>query len=262
MKLLNGYEKTRTQPVENAYLLEKKIAEIEKSAAALPDPQLHSALNTWLKAEREAIGKSKEDFRFQFGQQLKNMFQKDGIKIRGQYPRLRIGLFTLKLNFEFGEAILFFGPEVEKLKSKIPLEPQTIHTIVRQYDQSMRDDPFDPQKVFDELFVAYQRCMEFAGKPAGEKVRITDVLREYVFLKQPKQFVVDPSRRHFREYSRIKLSFMLYRLKTADVGARGIHFHVATFDSTVDKLRSFWIPDNDAGEGTHYEYISFEPSSE
>ena len=259
---MNAYEKVRAQPVENAYMLEKKFAEIEKILVLLPNIALRDTLNTWLQSERATISKLKDDFRFQLGQQIKDMFQKDGVKIRGQYPLLRIGLFTLKLNFEFGEAALFFGPEVEKLKSKIPLQPQVIHGTVQKYKRNMQDASFDANRAYDDLYAAYRRCLEVAGKPDGEKVRITEVLKEYVFLKQTKQFMIDPSRGHFREYSRVKLSYMLYRMKTADIGTRGMRFHVATFDATVDKLRSFWIPDNDEGDGTHYEYISFEPPHE
>jgi hypothetical protein len=262
IKLMNAYEKVRAQPVENAYMLEKKVAEIEKTKSLLPDGALQDIFGIWLESEKATISKLKDDFRFQFGQQIKDMFQKDGIKIRGQYPLLRIGLFTLKLNFEFGEATLFFGPEVEKLKSKIPLQPQVIHSVVQKYKRNMQDASFDANKAYDDLYAAYRRCLEVSGKPDWAKVRITEVLKEYVFLKQPKQFIIDPSSGHFREYSRIKLSYMLYRLKNADIGARGMRFQVATFDATMDKLRSFWIPDNEEGEGTHYEYISFEPRHE
>lgn len=259
---MNAYERLREHPDENAYLLAEKIDEIKTVAAMLFDPQFQSAFDVWLKAEKDAIAKAKEDFRFHFGLQLKQLFDKENMKIRGQYPLLRVGLFTLKLNFEFGEAILFFGPEVEKLKSKIPLQLDKIYSIIRQYDQDMRNKDFDAQRVLDTLHRAYERCLGIAGKPAGEKLRITLVLKEYVFLMQPKQFNVDPTRGHYREYSRPKLSYMLYQLKLSDIDARGMRLHVATFDSTVDKLRSFWIPDNEEGEGTHYEYISFEPAKE
>ena len=253
-----AYDKIKDHPVENAYLVEKRIFEIEKVLADIPDHQVPRNIDDWLQSEKSKISKFKDDFRFQLGQQLKSMFEKDGIAIRGQYPVLRIGLFTLKLNFEFGEAILFYGPEVEKLKSKISLQPQAIYDAVRQYDQDMRKGIDNEQRLLDDLYAAYLRCLKFTEKPTGEKVRITEVLKEYVFLIQPKQFNADPSRGNYREYSRLKLSFMLYRLKGADIDAKGMRFHVATFDATVDKLRSFWIPDNEEGEGTHYEYISFE----
>jgi len=260
-KLLHAYEKANAQPVDNAYIIERRFIEIEKAVADFPDPGIRNVIDPWLKKEKSSIGKLKEDFRFRFGQQLKPLFEKDGVRIRGQYPLLRLGLFTLRLNFEFGEATLFFGPEVDKIKSKIPLQPKEIYDIVSRCRRDIEAEPFEIDKFYEDIHAAYLRCLRLAGKSSGDKILVTDLLKEYVFLKQPKQFMIDPSKSHFKEYSRIKLSYMFYRLKNADVGARGMRFHVATFDATVDKLHSFWIPDNDEGDGTHYEYVSFEKSA-
>jgi hypothetical protein len=257
-KLLDAYEKLHVEAFDNTYILEQKITEIEKAISSLPDLDKKGALDAWLKAEKASLGKFKEDFRFRFGQQLKELLSRDGIKIRGQYPLLRFGLFTLKLNFEFGDATLFFGPEVERIKSKLPLQPQVIYDAVRRYEQDIQDKDFDANTVMGDLVAAYKRCLAISGKSYGDKVRITEVFKEYVFLKQPKQFMINASRGNFREFSRIKLSYMLYRLRIANINGQGMRLHVATFDATVDKVRSFWVPDNAEGDGTHYEYISFE----
>jgi hypothetical protein len=258
IKLLRVYEKARSQAVDNAVILEKKIRGIEEIASNLSNRELKSVLESWLHAEKESITKLKEEFRFQFGKQLNALFAQDGVKIRGQYPLLRIGLFTLKLNFEFGEGTLFFGPEIEKIKSKIPLQPKVIYDAVKQCARDMEAEPFDPEMLCADLYAAYQRCLTFSNKSCGDKVLITDVLREFVFLKQPKQFMIDASKANFREYSRVKLGHMLYRLNRSNIEACGMRLHVATFDATVNKLRSFWVPENEEGEGTHYEYMSFE----
>ena len=261
-KLLEAYEKIRADATNNAYLLEQKVEGVERAITALPDQDIRDVLDGWLQNEKVSLGKFKEDFRFRFGQQLGELFARDGIKIGGQYPLLRFGLFTLKLNFEFGEATLFFGPEVEKLRAKIPLQPQTIYETVRRYEKDIRGEHFEANKVMDDLIAAYKRCLLLSEKPYGDKVRITEVLKEYVFLKQPKQFAVDASKGHFHEYSRVKLSYLLYCLKQANIMERGMRFYVANFDATVDKVRSFWVPDNEEGEGTHYEYVSFGPAQE
>lgn len=258
MKLLRGYEKAHSQAVDNAVILEKKITEIEKVVADLSNHELKNLLESWLRGEKESITKLKEEFRFQFGQQLNALFAQDGMKIRGQYPLLRIGLFTIKLNFEFGEGTLFFGPEIERIKSKIPLQPKVIYDTVHQCTRAIEAEPFDPEMLCADLYAAYQRCLALSGKSCGDKVLITEVLKEFVFLKQPKQFIIDASKSSFHEYSRVKLSYMLYRLKRANIEVRGMKLHVATFDATIDKVRSFWVPENEEGEGTHYEYISFE----
>jgi DNA-binding transcriptional MerR regulator len=258
VKLLDSYEKACSDPVDNAYIIEKKISELEKNIAALSDRDERDVLKNWLDSAKNSVSKLKDDFRFKFGQQLKNLFGKDGQKIRGQYPLLRIGFFTLKLNFEFGDATLFFGPEIERLRSKIPLQPKAIYDAIRQYEQSIRETNFDASRTFEDLYEAYKRCLIVAGKSSGDKIWITEVLKEYVFSKQSKQFMIDPSKEHFHGYPRAKLSYMLYRLKHANATERGLRLHVATFDATVDKSRSFWVPDNEEGEGTHYEYMSFE----
>ena len=257
-KLLSSYEKAQADPVNNAYILEKKINELEKNIITLSDHDYIDPLRAWLNDEKNAVGKLKEDFRFNFGQQLKELFEKDGRRVRGQYPLLRIGFFTLKLNFEFGEGILFFGPEIEKIDSKLPLQPAAIYDAVHRHERNMQVPDFDAAGTFEDLHASYERCLAVSGKTSGDKVRITHVLKEYVFSRQSKQFMIDPSKGHFKEYPRMTLSYMLYQLKHANATERGLRLHVATFDATVDKSRSFWVPDNEEGEGTHYEYISFE----
>jgi len=160
------------------------------------------------------------------------------------------------LNFEFGEATLFFGPEVDKIRSKIPLNAETIMVEVRRQYEGIRTPKFDATRMLNDLQTAYQRCLRLANKTSGEKILVGDVLREYVFIKQPKQFVIDARKDNYRAYPRMKLCYMLYQLKKAGI-AQNMRLYVATFDATVDKSRSFWIPENEDGEGTYYEYVSF-----
>ncbi len=258
VKALQEYEKMLDDRVENAYLLQNKMVEIEKILSASPAPDLKKSLAAWVENEKAATLKAAEDFRFRLGQQLKTMFAKDGINLRGQYPVLRLGIFTLKISFEFGDAVLFFGPEVEKIRSKIPLHPKAIYDTIKQYDSEMKTRPADLDAAYHDLVRAYQRCLKISGRSGGDKLLISEVLREYVFMRQPRQFGIDARREHFREYPRIKLSYMLFQLRANRIAEQNMRLHVATFDATVDKSRSFWVPDNEDGDGTHYEYISFE----
>ncbi len=258
--MLQDYEKLLTDPVANAYLIQKKFSEVEKKIAALSASDLDARLSEWQSSEQAKIEKAKDDFRFQFGQQLRESFEKEGIKLRGQYPLLRVGMFTLKLNFDLGEATLFFGPEVEKLRSRIALHPQSVHDAVKEYDAQMRSGT-EMETAYEDVLGAYGRCLAVAGRARGEKVPIVDVLKEYVFLKQSRGFALDARRENFRGYPRIALCYMLYALRMKKAAEQGMRLHVATFDATVDKSRSFWVPDNEDGDGTHYEYISFEPQN-
>ncbi len=257
-KLIDNYTKLKEDSALNAYLMEKRILEISKIVNSLPNFEIKESLSAWVSQEKGAIEKAKEDFRFMVGEQIKELFQKENIRIKGQFPILRIGLYTLKVNFEFGEAVLYFGPEIERIKSKIPLEPSTIYQTIKKYDETLKKTKFEPSEFHQDLLTAYRKKLSLLNKPYGEKLLITEVLTEYVIAKQPPQFFTDPKRENYKEFPRTKLSYLLYLYKKSDLLGKKPRFYVATFDATTDKRRALWIPDNEEGEGTYYSYIAFE----
>jgi hypothetical protein len=261
LKLMDAYAQIKENPIDNVYLLEKNLSDIERAATSLPHTELTQSITAWLKEKKEAVAKAKDEFRFIFGKELKTLLEKDGRQLHGQYPLLRIGLFTLKLDFEFGNATLFFGPEIEKLKSNIQLQPDAICGELKKFDDMLQKKQFNAEEMLTNIYRAYERRLSLTNKSYGEKILITEVLEEFVILKQSKKFSIDPKRENYQEYPRITLSFLLYRLRTSHANQQGMRLHVATFDATVDKLRSIWVPDNEEGDGTYYSYISFEKVS-
>jgi len=262
VKFFKEYEKLLEKPVENAYLLGKKLNEIEGLIKKFPDMDLKNRLITWLEHEEKRLENYKEDFRIKFAQELNALFSREGKKLRGQYPLVRIGFYTVKIDFQFGEAVLFFGPEIEKIKSGIPLQPESIFKTIQGFDRELRNVKSTPDQIFKDLYKAYRRMLKLVDKPFGERLLITRVLSEYVIIKQSEKFFVDPRKNNFKEYPRVKLSFILYLLKKSGLLERGLRFHVATFDATVDKKHSFWILESEDGEGTHYSYLSFDKEME
>jgi hypothetical protein len=262
MKLLRAmreYAKLNEHPVENAYILEKKIMTISSLVEDMSPSDIRGSVMAWLDSQRREIEQEKDEIKFQFGNRLQELCKTGGIEVRGQYPLLRLGLYTLKLNFELGEATLYFGPEIEKIGTKIPVQAEVIYDLVIKHRRDISADDAGLDEITRDLRLAYERCTRRDGKDYGEKMLIMDVLQEYVFMKQSKKFAVDARRQNFREYPREKMSFMLYQLRSRGNAARGMHLHVATFDATVDKAKALWVPEDEEGAGTHYEYITFEP---
>lgn len=255
-KLLNDYTKLKEKPIDNAYVLERKLVELLKIATTLADFDLKNLLVNWLNQEKKEIERLKEEFRFTFGEQLRTLFQQDNRTIKGQYPILRVGFYTLVLNFEFGEASLYFGPQIEKIRSKLPLEPAKIFQTIKKFDEDLKKIKFDPEEFYLDLKNAYKRSLAILNKPYGEKVLLVDVFDEYVFLKQSVQFLIDPRKENYREFSRIELAYFLYLFKKSEFGQQPIHLYIATFDATTDKKQSIWIPDDEEGEGTYYGYMA------
>lgn len=235
---------------------------IEKHLPELGAKELVKDLAEWLVEEKKNIDGFKEEFRIKFGQELSALFAREGKKIRGQYPVLRVGLYTLKIDFQFGSVTLFFGPEVEKIKSKIPLQSGTVFETVKKFDENLQTHKMTVTEIYETLHQAYKRRLVLTGQSFGEKVLIVKVLNEFVLLRQSKKFLIDPQKSNFREYPRVTLSYLMYFLKKSEFFEKNIRLHVATFDATVDKINALWIPENDEGEGTHYSYISFLKDSE
>ncbi len=257
-KLIASYEKLKEKSIENAYVRERKLSEISKIISDLPDFSVKNALIDWLAQERQEIEKAKEEFRFVFGEKLRDLFQQDNRTIKGQYPILRTGFYTIVLNFEFGEANLFFGPEIEKVKAKMPLEPVAIYRNIKEFDGELKKTKFDPKEFYLDLQNAYQRRLALSNKKYGDKVLIMDVLSEYVILKQSAQFFTDPRKDNYHEFSRIKLAYLFYLFKNSEYPDTNIHLYTATLDATADRKLAIWIPDNEEGEGTYCSYLAFE----
>jgi hypothetical protein len=257
-KLLSAYLESAADPVANAYVMEKQARDIEKRIHELPDSDIRTELQKLFIREQEHIVENKQEFKIRFGQQLQALFKEHDLAIKGQYPLLRVGFYTIKLDFEFGQAALFFGPEIDVIISRIALHPKTVFDSVIQYDRKLRALDHSPQEYLHSLYLAYSKILRIHDKKLGEKMLLSDILKEFVISQQSKTFFVDPQKSHFKEYSRVKLAFILYQIKQAGTAEHGLHFHVATFDATTDKLQSLWIPENEYGEGTHYSHISFD----
>jgi hypothetical protein len=256
-KLIKICGKLQENAVENAYLLEKRLAEIKTVSQGFPCSELKQSLSSWIERAEADVTKAKEDFKFQFAQHLQTLLKQDGKTMRGHFPLLRIGLYTLRVNFDLGEAALFFGPEVEKIGLKIAFTPQSIYEALKRFDDSLRTIKESPHELYEKLRTAYKHRLAVTNKQYGEKLLVTEVLHEFAMLQQSKKFLADPQKSNFREYSRVQLSYMLYYLKKSNA-VHDMHVHVATFDATTDKHHSIWVPHNEQGEGTYYAYISFE----
>lgn len=257
-KMLAGYEKNRSLTGISPYARERDLTKISELAGVLPEFEAKKSLHTWLENEKKAVETAKDDFRFNFGQDLKKLCAIEGFPVRGQYPLLRVGIYTLKLNFEFGRAELFFGPEIEKVKAGLPLEPAALTEFIQNHHRELNSDNFDPAGFGRELRDAYCKKIGTAGKSSAEKIPILEAFREMVLGRQKPQFLADPRKENFREYPRVLFAFELYRLRQADVPGLGLHLFTATFDATADRLAALWVPDNDTGDGTYYSHLAFD----
>ncbi|MEO0051344.1 MAG: hypothetical protein ABIK11_02195 [candidate division WOR-3 bacterium] len=263
VKRLNSYQVLLQEPVANAHERARALAEIEKLGNGFPDGEVRQKLLAWLDSERAQVEEAKSEFRFEFGKRLIAGLEGSGLVVRGQLPVLRIGFFTIRADFERGRATIFWGPEIEEIKSGIPLEPVGLARLVRSYQESLKAKGVrEPEEFLARLLAAYRRRCTAEGLAEGERVLLSDLLAELVLLSQPESFRVNPVRENFVEYPRIRFSYDLYLLKRSGVRAvagQELRLTVANFDATAKKSRALWVPDSEEGDGTYYSYIAFVP---
>jgi len=227
---------------------------------AFPDSEVRQKLAEWCRSESAAIEQSRAEFRFEFGRQLLAGLEGSGLTVRGQLPLLRVGLFTVRADFEAGSATVFWGPEIERLKSGLKLAPAELATTLRKWNERLKQKSVEPAKLATRLQAAYRRFCAIGGLNEGTRVFLLDLLSELVLMMQPESFRLNPAQEKFVEYPRVRFSYDLFRLKQAGafaVGDAQLKLHVANFDATTEKAKALWVPDSEEGDGTHYSYISF-----
>ncbi len=261
VKRLVAYQKLLAEPVRRAYEREKMLVDITRLVNELGGGEVKARLEEWLQGERTGVEEAKNEFRFEFGKQLFQGLAGSGMDVKGQLPFLRCGLFSVRVDFATGRATIFWGPEIERLKTGVPLEPFGLAKLLRSYQESLEKRAIrEPEEFARRLFTAYRRLCGNQGISEGERVFLIDLLGEMVFLMQPEGFKVNPVKDRFVEYPRIRFSYDLYLLKRSGVRTvegRQIRLAVANFAATAEKAKALWVPDNEGGEGTHYSYIAF-----
>ena len=259
---LVAYRDLLSDPVNNVHARARVIADLGCAIQAFPDSEVREKLVEWCRNESAAIEQSRAEFRFEFGRLLVTGLEGSGLNVRGQLPLLRVGLFTVRADFEAGSATIFWGPEIEKLKTGLALAPAELATTLRKWDERLRQRSVEPAKLAGRLHAAYRRFCGLGGLNEGTRVFLLDLLSELVLLMQPESFRLNPAQEKFVEYPRVRFSYDLFRLKQARAFAVGevqMKLHVANFDATTEKAKALWVPDSEEGDGTHYSYISFTP---
>ncbi|MCP2605224.1 hypothetical protein NLC29_03620 [Candidatus Aminicenantes bacterium AH-873-B07] len=253
-KLLLKYQNLENEPEKNCFILENIVFNIEKILKNLPLDD-KSEFETWLIEQKAKIEKLKEDFKFNFGNQLEKELKTKGLNIEWKYPYIYCGLYKILIDFEKKIGTIFWGPEMLK---KVRLSPPEIAKEIENFEKKLKNRPFELNSYILMLEKAYRRVLETHNYLAGEKAPIIEVLVELTFLLQDRKFRTNPTKNNFKEYNRIFFAYDLYRVKNSqEAKNKGLTLYIATFDSTKFKDKVLFVPDNER-EGTRYAYLAFE----
>jgi hypothetical protein len=256
LRLLAGLSRQAEAPEKNAFHLGTAIDDIERTLAMLePQETVRAAFKPALEELRDISHSLTDQARNNYIVALDRASNESGVPFEGNFPHLRSGFFTADLDPVRGKAVIWYGPGAEKIE-ETDVSPEAVCRSLADWKQRLAR-PFDEQLFLNQIYTAYEVSLLKGEQLPGSPAPLSDILLEINLLKQPRQFLADPSKRSFQAYTRVAFSFDLYQLKLRQYNGRKLKLVVATRSQTRKKEDHLWIPTNDRGEGTHYAALYF-----
>ena len=255
--LLRQFTKLEQDAIGNVYKMDKLFKKLAQSLPEIPVKEFRDQLERWLDGRKQELEAAKQSFRSRFGTELEKILQERlSLSLRGQSNRFFAGFYTIIVDFDHGNASIYYGVEQELL-AKTNLTPSDVAQALEKGHKALIGRKYDARDFLAKLYEAYSFALRRSGKSEGEKIPILEVLSELVLLMQDKQYYVDPRKEHFKGYGRASFSYDLYRLGRLDYANKRLELTVATREHTTKRDQFLWIPTNDRGEGTTYSYLAF-----
>jgi len=186
---------------------------------------------------------------------IRTVVKNFGYELRGNYDSsLKVLFYTLEIKFENDSALIWYGPQQEKVDTCRLNVEEISQKIKRHYDHVIQHK-FDEKNFLSTLYKAYRS----ASNRTDIKVQlpISEVLFDFSLLIQDKKFKSDPVKKNFKEYGRVNFSYDLFRLKSRIIDNYELTLVTATQAFTQRKSDFMWIPNNLKGNGTSISHIKF-----
>lgn len=156
--------------------------------------------------------------------------------------------------------ILWYGRKIEKLFK----EKKNLNNFYRKFinfHNDLTNKRFSSSEEFlEKIFLAYKNTIikkyqKWDESYIGEEVYFYEILLELNYLFQDKKFYIAPSKKNFKEYTRLHFSFDLALLEKNQYQNYKIQIQTATRADTSKFQTNLWIPENELG--VHISKISF-----
>jgi len=200
-------------------------------------------LNIWKEEVRELESHAKAAF----GKELEQLLKTHGYALEGNYPKLKTSLYTIIVDINSNQVILYYGPEIEKIASCLAL-PAKVCDEILNYSTVLANRAIDEDTLLLNLFEAYSVCLHRSNKKIGSEIPIPEILSTLAFLMQDSKFIKNPIRANYREYDRKMFSYDLYNLKKRIVSGHEMIMITARRGETKNLYDTLWIPSS-SGKG-------------
>jgi len=209
---------------------------------------------SFLNLAKEEIAGQKEVYKTKLGNMLAMALP--DIKIVGQLPKLKVGLFTLEFLLGKNEVKIWYGPQFE-LVQRLNLIKADLPSALKELYNKLEKEGLKGETLVALLWQAYKRSLAEKGLGFGTPLSIKDIFPYLIWLQQKNNFWLHPKRSQFKEYSRMQLSFDLFRTPQRTYKDYEFRLIIASREQTKNKADFLWVPANWQGEGYCFAAISF-----
>jgi hypothetical protein len=224
----------------------KAFVSVRKEAAEIPQAE------EYFRHVEEVINEHETRIKSHIGRHIHEALQTQGLSLQGQYPKFRCSFFSIELDIAKDRAVIWYGPEQEKL-AQVRHNAQDIIKAVLESRHKLTY-PWEEDDFLAQLKVSYKTLLpQFRST---DSLPLIDVLAQMAFdlSRKDKRFREDPRPRYFTSYGRENFSYDLFRTRERHAYA----LKVATRLDTRQRSGYLWVPKSESTEGTTFASISME----
>jgi len=179
-----------------------------------------------------------ENLKFGFINTLEKKLNDMGFKMSGHLPDFKTSIFTIEINFNSLNSVIWLGPKQEKINSGI-LTIQSIIENLKNFCEKL------PQKINENSFlkIIHENYSIINNEEYDDKKPLNSILNKinenYIKTKI--------------KFSRAEFSYLLFKYSSELL--KSFKLTVATRSNTRQRQDFLWIPDDADGNGSAYSYI-------
>jgi len=234
-KNIKSYNKIEKTTLDNIAQAEKLLTKIQKDAAKLHNKELFTELQAFISSESQENNELNIQLQRMFGSELNNELKNNNLILEGRLPKIRVGYYGLDISFSKNQCKIYYGVN-EELILNIKLDPKKIVKEIIEFENKLENNKLDTS-----LFIkSYHTVLSSHRRESINRVPIIKLLNQVTMDLQSTKFAIDPTRKNYREYSRVQFSHDLYKLKRDKV--LRLSLVTANRGQVRNKLDYLWVP--------------------
>jgi hypothetical protein len=260
LKSFKQIKSLEADPIKNVYGISSTIDAIKSKLTQSSEfVNGKKTIDEWLNAYTVTIESNKKQLHDSFGRALESFIKAKNIELKGQFPELKAGIFTIEVDFNLGNCQLWYGPRQELLL-KTKLDPEEVSHKIESLMVQL-NAPINESSLIQQLHTAYLNIIRKQNRQEGERAEIIQILNELALIRQDNRFHINPLKEYYKEYTRAQFSYDLFRINKNALGTKSLVLVGAVRMDAVSRTGFIWVPSDEKGNGSSFGYLYFKEAA-